>query len=595
MGEHELTGHLDGQLVARLAYTTYPLQGPMISGPHEEPFYCETQTFEIGPGAGALGASVPPLCVVPTREDRFAVNAEGGYFASVEQSVVSVETGVINRAVYQIARPDNWNGKLIYKFGGGCRAGWYRQGDVTGGVLDHYMLERGYAVASATLNVFGVNCNDLLAAETMMMVKERFIEQYGVPRFTIGYGCSGGSYQAHQIADNYPRLLDGILVGCSFPEVGHAGVSVLADARLLKRYFDWANAHTEVTWTPEAMLAVSGFANLGVLEVTAKGASRIVSVPVEGWTAAEFADVIPAEARFDPVSRPTGARPTVFDHTVNVYGRDEATGYARWPFDNRGIQYGLAAFKAGKISARQFVHLNASIGGYNRNGEFVAERTAHDTVATKAAYESGRILDGGQGLRHTPIIDYRVWADARKRGDTHLEYHTYSTRERLRRANGHIENHVILMEDGLCDSCSLFSLKSLVLQEALAQMDRWLTRIKDDTAPGSLADKISRNRPADLVDACWIDGNKMVEPQSQKGGRCNEVFPTYSFPREVAGAPVTNNIVACHRRGLVESDYAKLAGTELEVYRETFMGGVCDWTQPGEGQVGALSTWWRVP
>jgi Tannase-like family of unknown function (DUF6351) len=183
MGEHELTAHLDGQLVARLAYTTYPLQGPMISGPHEEPFYCETETFEIGPGAGTLGSSAPPLCVVSTREDRFAVNAEGKYFASVEQSVVSVETGVINRAVYQIARPDNWNGKLIYKFGGGCRAGWYRQGDVTGGVLDHYMFERGYAVASATLNVSGVNCNDLLAAETMMMVKERFIEQYGVPEW----------------------------------------------------------------------------------------------------------------------------------------------------------------------------------------------------------------------------------------------------------------------------------------------------------------------------------------------------------------------------------------------------------------------------
>jgi hypothetical protein len=69
--------------------------------------------------------------------------------------------------------------------------GWNRQSP-TGGVEDNMMLRQGYAVASASLNVFGNNCNDLLASETMMMVKERFIEGYGAPEFTIGWGCSGG-------------------------------------------------------------------------------------------------------------------------------------------------------------------------------------------------------------------------------------------------------------------------------------------------------------------------------------------------------------------------------------------------------------------
>ena len=41
------------------------------------------------------------------------------------------------------------------------------------------MLRQGYAVASSSLNVFGNNCNDVLAAETMMMVKERFVEDTG--------------------------------------------------------------------------------------------------------------------------------------------------------------------------------------------------------------------------------------------------------------------------------------------------------------------------------------------------------------------------------------------------------------------------------
>ena len=50
-----------------------------------------------------------------------------------------------------------------------------------------------------------------------MMVKERFIEAYGPPLFTIGWGSSGGSHQQFGIADNYPGLLDALVVGSSFP------------------------------------------------------------------------------------------------------------------------------------------------------------------------------------------------------------------------------------------------------------------------------------------------------------------------------------------------------------------------------------------
>ena len=99
----------------------------------------------------------------------------------------------------------------------------------TGGVLDDNILKQGYAMASSSLNVFGNNCQDLTAAESMAMVKERFVETYGRPRYTIGWGCSGGSYQQHQIADNYPGLLDGILPGCSFPEVAFATVYSITD------------------------------------------------------------------------------------------------------------------------------------------------------------------------------------------------------------------------------------------------------------------------------------------------------------------------------------------------------------------------------
>ena len=134
------------------------------------------------------------------------------------------------------------------------------------------MLRQGYAVASSSLNVYGNNCNDVLAAETMMMVKERFIEAYGVPRHTIGWGCSGGSYQNHQIADNYPGLLDGIIPGCSFPDVGFGTVPMITDARLLDHYFQ---EKATVDYSLEEQRAVAGFLNLKTMANVAINAGRI--------------------------------------------------------------------------------------------------------------------------------------------------------------------------------------------------------------------------------------------------------------------------------------------------------------------------------
>ena len=216
-----VTGLRDGRNVltagrARLTVVNHPITGPVFSGPHEQPFVCETE-------AAGLGAPLDADCSVATRTR----DVDG----------VRLETGTINRGIYEIAMPPNWNRRLIYNFGGGCTDGWYRQGPGTAGVLDHFMLSHGYAVASSSLNVFGNNCQEVTAAETMMMVKEHFIETYGVPAHTQGFGCSGGSYQQHQIADDYPGLLDGILPGCSFPEVTQATVSFITDAWLLDHYF----------------------------------------------------------------------------------------------------------------------------------------------------------------------------------------------------------------------------------------------------------------------------------------------------------------------------------------------------------------------
>ena len=628
--QHRLVGIVDGlshganevsvtvagdDVAAALDLVNHPVEGPVFSGPHEQPFVCETDAFEL-PSGETLGAPLDENCSVARRVDYAYRAADGTLMPLADPDalpadaatattltgaevpyVVRIETGTINRAVYQIAMlhapgagdpgldawtaSPGWNRRLIYTFGGGCVNGWYRQGASTGGVTDDVMLRQGYAVASASLNVYGNNCNDLLAAETMMMVKERFIEAYGPPRYTIGWGCSGGSYQNHQIADNYPGLLDGIIPGCSFPDVGFGTVPMITDARLLDRYFQ----ETSVPFTEEQKRAVAGFLNLATMPNVSVNAGRV--------QVGEFCpDVLPEALRYHPTDNPEGARCDVYSHYVNVYGRDAETGFARRPLDNVGVQYGLGALEDGAITTAQFLDLNRRIGGFDQDGGFQAERTVADPEAVRLAYETGRLTSGGGGLSETPIIDYRAYSDDRENGDVHVRYHSFSMRERLRKANGRTDNHVMLTED---DRYGLYSSRSPVLRGALAQMDLWLANLEAGDKDGSRIDAVAGARPAELVDACWTredDPTRIVEEQVRGSGRCEELYPSAPAPREVAGAPLASDVIKCELKPIDLGDYGAAFTAEQEAeLREIFDAGVCDWTQPGVGQTGLQGTW----
>ncbi len=607
---------LDAEGVSRaeLSLFNYPITGPVFSGLHEEPFVCQTEDFELVSGE-MLGAPLDESCSVE-RQIAYAYRTTDGDLKPLDPLgarpvdlattstlagasvpyIVRIETGTINRAVYQIAvlhdpstpGPDawtpsaGWNGRLIYTFGGGCVGGWYRQGATTGGVTDDVMLRQGYAVASSSLNVYGNNCNDVLAAETMMMVKERFVEGYGAPRHTIGWGCSGGSYQNHQIADNYPGLLDGIIPGCSFPDVAFGTIPMITDARLLNRYFERDGA---VSFTKEEQRAVTGFLTLATMPNVSRGAGRI--------TVNEFCpDALPEALRYHPVDNPGGARCDVYSHNVNVYGRDEDTGFVRRPLDNVGVQYGLRRLNDGAITTAQFLDLNAGIGGYDNEGHFQDGRTVASEGAIRVAYETGRLTSGGGGLSTTPIIDYRAYSDDRENGDVHLRYHSFAMRARLIAANGHADNHVMLVEE---ERHGLYSSDSPVLQEALFRMDQWLDRLDSDTSEDAQIDRVRRAKPPELVDACWTrddDPTKLAEPQVRGQGQCEELYPSPPPPREIAGAPLAGDIIKCQLKPIDPSDYAvSFSADEMDRLKKTFPDGVCDWSRSGVGQAPLTDTW----
>jgi hypothetical protein len=590
---------------ASLELVNYPSSGPVFSGPHQKPFVCQTESWKLGPPQDEH-------CSAPTKVEwqyKSTAPVEGrgqSAFKPFDPAgprpadlanaivngrtvpyVVRVETGTVNRAVYQIAylhdpaspaaseafaRPPNWNGRLVYTFGGSCMAG-YIQGASSGGVLNDLHLSRGYAVTSSSLNVFGNNCNGVVSAETLMMVKERFVETVGLPKYTIGWGGSGGAMAQYTIAQNYPGLLDGIIPSATFPDAVTYFIES-EDCRLVLRPYLNKTALTE-----EQKRAIGGFSTWGTCDRSyANRPGRLDPKDCD-------ADV-PKELRYDPVTNPKGARCSIYDGMATIFTRDPKTGFARRPHDNVGVQYGLGALNAGVIAKDDFLDLNDKAGGYDIDTKWQAARTAGDVAAIRIAFESGQTMMGVGGLKETPIIDARSYTDPT--GDFHESYHSFKARARLIKANGHANNQVMLRGQG----ASFTRIQS----EYLAQMDRWLDAIEADTSNLSRAEKIVRNKPADLVDACWTqDGRKIAEPAVfGKDSECNRLYPPHSAPRLEAGAPLADDIWKCQLKAIDWKDY-KVTFSDAEKARlqKIFADGVCDWSKPSIGAAAYKGTWQR--
>ncbi|GAB3465247.1 DUF6351 family protein [Actinophytocola sediminis] len=588
---------------ASLTLTNHDRAGPVLAGEQQRPFFCETTAFDLEPAE-------QPRCAAPTEVGYHYRNTDGDFLpiddpadppgdvATVTVNgtelpyVVRVETGTINRAVYEIAvlhggvdpsptdptGEPGWNGRLAYTFGGGCNGG-YHQGAVTGGVLNDVLLSRGYGVASSTLNVLETNCGPIVSAETALMVKERFVELYGPITHTIGWGGSGGAIQQYQLADAYPGILDGIVPGVSYPDPLTV-MKPVTDCSLLNTFFAGQGA----SFTPEQRRAVAGYNTYGTC---VKWAQQFLSRirPTSSCPAA-----IPEDERWDMRTNPKGVRCAAAEQWVNQLGRDPRTGFVRSTLDNTGVQYGLAALESGTISADQFVSLNANIGGYNVLGDRVDRRMAADRLALAGAYESDLLNTAGLGLATTPVIDHRTYLDQADTGDIHTSEMSFVMRERLVEANGNADNQVIIMSGEAPD-------EQLAAQNyAVDAMERWLTAIAADPSDRGRAAKVAANKPDGLGDGCFLpSGERITEELSYPGtGRCAELYPLSANPRLVAGENLALTALKCDLRRIDFDDYpVTFTDAQRDALRTAFPDGVCDHSRPGVAERPAKESWQR--
>jgi hypothetical protein len=574
---------------ARLTITNHAIAGPVLSGPHQVPFYCETE-------AAGLGPALDDDCFAPSQVV-YRYRTTAGAFAPLAGPderpadlttvtlgdrelpyIVRVERGVINRGIYEIAAlhdgaepspvraEDSWNGKLVMTFGGGCNVG-YHQGDRSAGVLNDDMLRRGYAVASNSLLINDNNCNPVLAAETAMMTKERVVESYGPITHTIGFGGSGGAIMQYTITHAYPGILDGLLPAVSFPDaLSNAGP---ADCSLLLDYAGGAGA-----------------GRLSDAQLQAIGGHRTYTTCL-AWDIS-FADridatrgcpdVVPADTVYHPETNPTGVRCAISDHLVNILGVAD-DGFAPFVYDNDGVQYGLGALQTGVIDVEQFLHLNENIGGYDRDGLPQAGRTVVDPAVPERVSSTGLVVNGTGGLAATPTIDLRAYSDDVI--DIHTSFWSVAVHERLVRDG----------VDPRLHSRWIWPRGGNHTAEALDAMDEWLTAIAADRRPGSPARRAARNRPASAAPGCWptADGPKVEDLDACYTGP----FPYSGDLRTVAGAPITSDGI-CQKAEPSPDDYAvAFTPEQWERLLATYPNGVCDYTEPGIGQVPLDGTWQR--
>lgn len=193
---------------ASLKITNYPITGPVISGPWQEPFVCQTDQFKL-PDGSTLGPSLDANCSAKTGVNYVYLPIAEKAFKPIRdlkslppdiatttistgktvRFIVRVETGTMDRGIYQSAilndpdidgppnpfsPPAGWNRQLIAVHGSGCTGGWYVQGAAEGAnPIDRSQLARGHALFTNTLNHPTNSGNVLVAAEATLGFSQR--------------------------------------------------------------------------------------------------------------------------------------------------------------------------------------------------------------------------------------------------------------------------------------------------------------------------------------------------------------------------------------------------------------------------------------
>ncbi len=596
-GRSELVVRLPDGRTGRLTITNHSIDGPVFSGPQIQPWACAAGTS----GKQCHKAPSYSYHYLPVGTAQVGISAAGSGVASSFQNydpsnpppsqliattttqtgvtvpfIVRVEEGFLDRdeytiaALYQPGKPwtavkpqPQFNHKLVLTHGASCDTQY--ESASAPDVMDTKALGAGFVVASHALDNAGHNCNILTQAESLLMTKERVIEQYGTLRYTIGSGCSGGSLVQQQVANAYPGIYQGISPQCSFTDAWSSAQQYV-DYLMLLHYFQNPGSWTPGTvWDPVAMSQVMGHPNIA-------NPVTFTNVIPNSSDPSRSCPGVPSGQVYDPQTNPRGVKCTLQDYMVNLFGKRK-DGFANRALGNVGIQYGLSGLRQGLVSPAQFVDLNSRVGGIDIKGDPSPERIKGDLPGLQRAYTAGAV-DSANNLDKVAIIDLR----GPDPGAFHDVYRTYALRARLLRNFGTAANQVLWRGQVPLIGDPAFA------DEAIFALDTWLDRVDRDHRAIPLARKILQDRPSSVGDRC-TDGAGVSLPSEA----CDQTVAAYASPRIAAGGPLTDDVLACQLKPLRRDDYdVPFTDAQWAELKKAFPTGVCDYAKPGIGQRGAL-------
>jgi hypothetical protein len=631
VGHNRISVYDRRRRVASKRLENHPIEGPIFSGPHQRPFVCKTHTVaglgeplvdnQVGDGFRVLApdgstAGWSRNCSIAPRVDwlyrRKNTNTlvplpPGPLPADVDEAangapfIVRRERGTINRFIYSLAMladptagdtdASRWNRRLVYYFDGGVAIG-RNQGAPGGNALNQDLLSRGYAIAHSSGNRTSVHYNMVLGGETALMTKERFVERYGVPLYTVGVGGSGGAIQQYLYGQNNPGLLDGAIPTHSYPDMVTQTIHV-GDCELLERYMDVTDAANPkwAVWDQREWLI--GLNASDTFPNPYRGGAPGSTECVNGWRGLTplamnplFGTAGAGTERMDPAVM-AAVHWTHWEDVKNVYGVGP-DGYARQTWDNVGVQYGLQALTDGNITPAEFLDLNAKVGSWKDPGDMVQEgapflpgtfdpwsmrnqqagRRSGSIAAMNAAYREGLYFDGDIDI---PIIDWRPYLEERL--DMHNSHQSFASRQRMLDHDGRASNQVIWFSGP--DDNRIF--------EAFEVMDEWLL----DERPPEATDRCFTNTGAEIARGSRVwDGILNTRPD----GVCTTTYPLHSTSRIVAGGPLRGGVYKCALQSVSKAIARGLYGSwkpsaaERAQLEAIFPTGVCDYTKDDVGR-----------
>jgi hypothetical protein len=547
--------------------------------------------------------------------------------------IVRLERGTMNRGIYDIvvlfdptkdwtpnAPQAQWNGKIYYSFGASTGQPRRQARTTINWTTLEEPLKRGYLVAQNSMSDSSRNSNRVSMSETVMMMKEHIIDRYGLVTYTLGTGCSGGSINSNMNLSIAPGLLDGVVTLCTYPDSETTAIEV-SDCTLLVEAYQKAALKTLFTNealtqaqinTKEAAInghpdqtgcqawfnlfgsnGKAGLYNFRFVSDATTGAISQLPFPTNNCE-------LPNTAVYDPANAAATAnlpRCDAWSWAVSIWGHLLGGTAPLITRDNVGVQYGLKALMNGSINAEEFVTLNESVGGVDRDSTPQAARSLADETALETAYRGG-IVASGKNLAKAAIIDMRGWDDstinlppglpASAVFGIHHQWYSFAIRDRITRDAGDANNQALWR---FADT-GLFPPGTLVT-DALTDMDQWLAALVTSTSNASIEAKVRATRPAATKDFCILstDATQTTKVFDQATCDADPFLKPAASPRQVAGGPRSEDILKCQLKPLSQADYPANTFTAGQWTRlqAVFPDGVCDFGKPGVGQQAAVS------